>query len=83
MKNDSFIRKSKITGREYDVFQSIRILNITQAIFYLENKIELQDLIISQDRKTNKSVLVFVFLRDDTKEIFDTWCKRNEVKNNV
>lgn len=83
MKNDSFIRKSKITGREYDVFQSIRILNITQAIFYLENKIELQDLIISQDRKTNKSVLVFVFLRDDTKEIFDTWCKRNEVKQNV
>ena len=83
MKNDSFIKKSKITGREYDVFQSIRILNITQAIFYLENKIELQDLIISQDRKTNKSVLVFVFLRDDTKEVFDTWCKRNEVKNNV
>lgn len=78
MDNDKFIRKSKITGKEYDVFKSIRILNISQAIYYLENRIELQDLFISQDKKTNKSILVFVFLRDDTKEIFDTWCKRGE-----
>lgn len=78
MDNDKFIRKSKITGKEYDVFKSIRILNISQAIYYLENRIELQDLFISQDRKTNKSVLVFVFLRDDTKEIFDTWCKKKK-----
>ena len=69
---------SKITGRTYDLFGVIRILNISQCIFYLENGIILQDIEISEDRKTNKPILVFLFNRDDTKQIFDEWCKRKQ-----
>ena len=65
---------SKITGKKYDVFQSIKILNIPQAIYYLQHDVQLQDLVISKDNKTGRNVLVFVFLRGDTKEVFDKWC---------
>jgi hypothetical protein len=78
MNNERFYRVSRVTGREYNIFDSIKILNISQAIFYLEREITLQDLFISSDKKTGKSVIVFVFLREDTKQAFDEWCKRNQ-----
>ena len=81
MKQESYFKISGITGKKYDVFKSIKILNISQTIFYLQNNVPLQDLFVSNDRKTGKSVLVFVFLKEDTREVFNEWCKRGE--NNV
>lgn len=69
-----FYETSKVTGKRYNVFDSIKILNIPQAIYYLRHNVPLQDLFISKDRKFDKDVMVFVFLREDTKPIFDMWC---------
>ena len=73
-----YYKTSKITGKTYDLFSIIRILNIAQAIFYIQNDIPLQDIEISEDRKTGKPILVFYFIRSDTKEVFDLWCKNKE-----
>ncbi len=78
MKEEKYYKTSKITGRKYDIFESIKILNISQAIFYLQNQIKLQDLFVSNDKKTDKPVLVFVFNREDTKDVFNEWCTRNQ-----
>ena len=67
---------SDITQRDYDLFKVIRILNINQAIFFIEYGVVLQDIEISTDRKTGKPVMVFLFYRDDTKNAFDEWCNR-------
>lgn len=67
---------SSVTGKVYDIFSAIRILNMKQAAFYMSQGIELQDIEISQDRKTGESILVFYFNRDDTKDAFEKWCSK-------
>lgn len=71
---------SDITQREYDLFKQVRILNIQQVIFYLQNGVTLNDIELSEDRKTHSPVMVFLFDREDTRTAYDLWCRR---KNQV
>lgn len=80
--NEKRYETSKITGRTYELFSQIRILNIQQCIFYLENGVVLNDIEISEDRKTHQPVMVFLFNREDTYAAYDKWCdRRNQVFN--
>lgn len=36
------------------------------------------DIYISRDFKTNKPIVCFLFLRDETKDVYDAWCKRGD-----
>lgn len=67
---------SSVTGKSYDIFSAIRILNIQQVAFYMNQGIELQDIEVSQDRKTGLPILVFYFNKEDTKEAYDIWCNQ-------
>lgn len=80
MKEEYYIR-SEITGRSYNLFCCVKILNVQQAIFYIEHRVKLMDLVISKDRKSEKPVLVFIFNKEDTREAYDLWCNR-KVDNN-
>lgn len=73
--NDEFFRHSTVTGKSYNVFDCIKILNIFQSIFYMENNVYPVDIVISDDRKTGRKCLVFYFIREETKTVYDTWCK--------
>lgn len=65
------------TGKEYYISDVVRIINISQVIAYLKNGAELYDLYTSVDRDDpNKNLLVFIFNRSETKELYDKWCKR-------
>ena len=68
--------KSNITGKTYKASTVVKILNIQQIIAYLKYGVELIDLYPSVDRVTNKPVLVALFNREDSKEAYDLWCKR-------
>lgn len=81
MNENSFVRKSLVTHLEYDYFKCIKILNFSQAEFYIENGVELKDIIFQDDRRNGKKMLVFYFYKDETKEIYDKWCKMSN-KNN-
>ena len=76
--NEKRYETSKITGRTYELFSQIRILNIQQVYFYLENGVVLNDIELSEDRKTHQPVLVFLFNREDTHDAYDKWCKRRD-----
>jgi hypothetical protein len=67
---------SKITGKKYDIFSQIRILNIQQVIFYLQNGVYFNDIELSKDRKTGLPVMVFLFTKDDTKAAYAEWIER-------
>ena len=41
---------------------------------FISNGAELLDIYTSRDRKTNEPILVFVFNRESTKELFVKWC---------
>lgn len=75
---EPYYKTSEITGRKYDLFAVIRILNIKQVIHYLNKKVPLMDIEISEDRKTGAPVLVFLFNREDTRDAFDEWCKQKD-----
>ena len=78
MKN-TFYKMSEVTGRSYNVFSTVKILNIRQAIFYMQRGGVLYDLQISEDRGSGKPVFVFVFDREETKEAYDAWCRNRQV----
>lgn len=72
--NEKYIKYSAITGRTYNIFECIKILNIEQAIFYIMHGVKLMDLQISQN-KTGKNIFVFVFNKADTKYAYNMWCE--------
>ena len=73
-----YFKKSPLTGETYDLFNIITIMNPKQAAFYAAHGCHLQDIDLSEDRKTGEPVFCFLFSRDQTKEVYDTWCKRKE-----
>ncbi len=72
---DSDKIKGKFSNKEYYAKDAIRILDPKQAALYWNNHVEPLDIYPSRDYKTNKALIVFVFKRDETKEVFDLWCK--------
>lgn len=75
-KKEPYLEKSRVTGKEYDLWSVIRILNPRQAAFYCSKGLEIQDIEVSEDRRTKEPVLVFYFIKEETKVPFDEWCRR-------
>lgn len=71
---DEFYRKSTVTGKSYDVFKTVKILNIQQACSYMDNDVFPVDIKVSEDQRSHKRCLVFYFDRDESKEVYDKWC---------
>ncbi len=71
---DEFLKYSRITGRKYNVFDTIRILNLSQGMAYIENGVLPVDITVSRNKSGNRC-LVFYFIKDDTLEVYDKWCK--------
>ena len=66
--------KSNFTGKLYEPNKCCRILNMTQLAFYMDNNVELLDLFVSKDHKTNKPILVGVVDKMDSYEAYKMWC---------
>ena len=46
----------------------------TETMLYIKNKVYPIDIYTSLDDKTDKDVVVMIFLKEDTKEVFQKWC---------
>jgi len=64
------------SGAKYLASEAIRILDPYQAALYWNNGLEPLEIYPSRDFKTGKALIVYVFKREDTKELFDLWCKK-------
>ena len=74
---EKFVKRSAITGKKYDVFDGvITIINPLQAAYYVSQGVDILDVQLSSDRKTGKPILTYLFKRDETKEVFDSWCNQ-------
>lgn len=71
---DEFYRKSTVTGKSYDVFKTVKILNIQQACSYMDNDVFPVDIKVSIDQRSGKKCLVFYFDREESKVVYDKWC---------
>lgn len=74
--------KVKIEGLttkiEYYQADVVRIVNSRQAAAYMEHGAKLLDVYSSRDFKTNDPIVVFIFNRADTKELYDLWCEHKQ-----
>ena len=68
--------KARFSNREYSANECIKILDPFQAACYWCNGVEPLEIYPSRNYETNKPLLVYVFKRSETKEVFDLWCKR-------
>lgn len=68
------LKHSLLTGKNYDILKTVKILNIAQAAAYLENDIFPVDICVSKDNN-GKRCLVYYFDKDESKEVYDKWCK--------
>lgn len=71
--------KGKFSNKLYYANEAVRILDPMQAALYWANGIEPLDIYSSRDYKTNKALIVYVFKKDETKEVFDKWCNHELV----
>ena len=69
---------SKTTGKTYDLWSVIKIVNPKQAAYYVSRGLEIQDIELSEDRKTKEPIFVYFFIKDETKEPYDEWCSRKQ-----
>ncbi len=76
----TILRYSKLTGRYFNIFQTVRILNTAQATFYVTKGVLPLDVYASKDFKNKRDVLVFLFSKDDTRDLYEEWCSRTEKK---
>lgn len=66
--------QSSITGKIYCPSDCVRIVNMRQAATYILNGVELLDVYASRDFKTNEAIMVTIFDRKKSKEVYDKWC---------
>jgi hypothetical protein len=76
--SDGYMRISTVTSMSYDVFRTVKILNMKQCAFYMDRDVYPVDVKLSDSNKSGKKVLVFYFLKDDTTEVYAEWCKYKE-----
>jgi len=74
-----YYETSKTTGKTYNLWGIIRILNPRQAAFYVSRGLEIQDIELSED-KSKEPIFVYYFNKDETKQPYDEWCKRKQEK---
>lgn len=73
---------SNYIPRPYVAKDAIRILNVEQASFYWDAGVQPVDIYPSKNRKTGKPCIVFAFIREEQKDIYDEWVKQKERSQN-
>lgn len=72
--------ESSFRNKKYNSADAIRILNPKQAAFYWGNGCEPVDIYISKNFDTGDPIIVYIFLRTETKDsgVYDSWCARSD-----
>lgn len=78
--NEHYYKKSDITGRTYNIFNSVNIINPQQVAFFLKKHVKLMDIKISKDKR-GRDLLVFVFDKTDSRDAYILWRNYGEAEN--
>ena len=67
--------ESNLKPRPYTLKEVCRVVDQKQKTLYVKHGAYPIDMYSSVDFNTGKDITVYVFLRDDTRELYDLWCK--------
>lgn len=65
--------ESNLKPRSYNEKEIIRIYNRDQQTFYIDSGIYHIDLYPSYSPKNDRKIIVMIFLKNDTKEVYMKW----------
>ena len=65
--------KSNLGNFTYDNKDVVRIFNPNQRDLYLMNGIMPKYIYVSVDSKTDEKILVYIFLKEHTREAYNKW----------
>ena len=65
--------KTNINARDYKYNEVVRICNVKQQIFYLSSGVYPIDIYTSSDDKNDRKIIVMIFEKDKTKELYQKW----------
>lgn len=68
------IIKTNLNPREYTEKEVVRIYNRDQQTFYVDSNVYPVDMYTSYNPKSDKKIIVMVFIKDDTKSVYKKWC---------
>ena len=66
--------KTNLNPRDYTLGEVARIINPKQALLYIKSGVYPIDMYTSIDERTNNAVLVMIFLKEETTEVYKKWC---------
>lgn len=66
--------KSNLHPIDYKAEDVVRICNVKQQIFYLSSNVYPVDIYTSYDGKNDRKIIVMIFLKVDTQELYKKWC---------
>lgn len=64
-----------LKSKDYELSDVVRIVNFKQQLLYIKNNVYPIDIYTSVDYKTGNDVVVMIFLRSETTEVYVKWCK--------
>lgn len=73
--------KSEITGVMFNPSKTVRIVNLVQNMAYLTWGCRPVDIYVSNDFKTGKPILVFLYDKQDSYKYYQKWCAQKENKD--
>ena len=65
--------KTNINARDYKYNEVVRICNVKQQIFYLSSSVYPIDIYTGYDDKNDRKIIVMIFEKDKTKELYQKW----------
>lgn len=68
---------TNLRAKNYHAKDVVRIVNQKQQLLYVKNRVFPIDMYTSIDDKTGNSILVMIFLKKDTKDVYKKWCDYN------
>lgn len=66
--------QTNLKPKDYTSREVVRIVNPKQYLLYIKNGIYPIDIYTSVDDKSSNSILVMIFLKEDTTEVYQKWC---------
>ena len=67
--------KTNLKPKNYNLKEVNRICNVKQQIFYISNGVYPIDIYTSIDERNNRKIIVMIFERLQTKELYERWCR--------
>lgn len=66
--------KTNLKPKDYLLKDVVRIVNPKQQLLYIKNQVYPIDVYASIDNKTENNIVVMIFLKEDTIEVYKKWC---------